>query len=73
MLSELEKDFDAWWRCTGQGFMDKEPEIETGLRKQEFIYLLCRIAYCQGRIDEGTNVEEKIDQLRRDRIRRIAQ
>lgn len=50
MLTDLERDFDAWWQNTGCEFASA-PRIaysELG----EFLRLLCRIAYCQGRIDE---------------------
>lgn len=48
MLTELELDFNEWWKHTGRQF-SRPDQVED---VAEFTRLLCRVAYCQGRIDE---------------------
>lgn len=62
MLEQLEKDFDAWWEQTGREFSRPDSVEDVA----EFTRLLCRIAYCQGRIDECNRVAtQSLESLRR--------
>ncbi len=54
-LTQLEQDFNAWWEHTGKDF-SRPDQVED---VAEFTRLLCRIAYCQGRIDECV-IQEKV-------------
>lgn len=52
MIRDLEKAFNTWWERTGQEFSRPDAVEDVA----EFTRLLCRIAYCQGRIDECDRV-----------------
>lgn len=51
MLSELERAFEEWWNLTGQEFAFPSRPLSDA-EFSRFLFLLCRVAYCQGRIDE---------------------
>lgn len=61
-MQTLEKDFDSWWEHTGREFARPDQVQDVA----EFTRLLCRIAYCQGRIDECIIMEKAaLQKLRR--------
>ncbi len=61
---DLDKEFQVWWLQTGEQIAS---DIVTSIYLQdpkEAVRLLCRITYCQGRIDEQTNIEQQLQQRR---------
>ena len=62
---KAEQEFEAWWTCTGQHLLDKIKETLTTqpMQNGEHIFLLCRIAYFQGRIDESAKTEEQVGKM----------
>lgn len=59
---DLDKHFQIWWFYTGEKIA--ADIVTSPIDQQEAIRLLCRIAYCQGRIDETTNLEQQLQARR---------